>query len=65
MILYDRRWSTASAWQGISLNEEDGEEPKMKIGQLATRAGVNASAIRYYEKLNLLPAPERQYCQRR
>jgi MerR family redox-sensitive transcriptional activator SoxR len=37
----------------------------MKIGQLATRAGVNASAIRYYEKLNLLPPPQRTGGQRR
>lgn len=37
----------------------------MKIGELAARAGVNASAIRYYEKLGLLPAPERRGGQRR
>jgi MerR family transcriptional regulator, redox-sensitive transcriptional activator SoxR len=38
---------------------------KMKIGQLATRAGVNASAIRYYEKMGLLAAPHRVGGQRR
>jgi MerR family transcriptional regulator, redox-sensitive transcriptional activator SoxR len=37
----------------------------MKIGQLAARAGVNASAIRYYEKLGLLPSPQRSGAQRR
>jgi MerR family redox-sensitive transcriptional activator SoxR len=37
----------------------------MKIGQLAARAGVNASAIRYYEKLGLLPTPQRSGGQRR
>jgi MerR family transcriptional regulator, redox-sensitive transcriptional activator SoxR len=37
----------------------------MKIGQLAARAGVNASAIRYYEKLGLFPAPQRSGGQRR
>ena len=37
----------------------------MKIGQLAARAAVNASAIRYYEKLGLLPAPQRSGGQRR
>jgi len=37
----------------------------MKIGELAKRAGLNASAIRYYEQLNLLPAPDRQGGQRR
>jgi MerR family redox-sensitive transcriptional activator SoxR len=37
----------------------------MKIGQLATRAGVNASAIRFYEKRGLLAAPHRVGGQRR
>jgi MerR family redox-sensitive transcriptional activator SoxR len=37
----------------------------MKIGQLATRAAVNASAIRYYEKMGLLAAPHRVSGQRR
>jgi len=36
----------------------------MKIGQLASRTGVNASAIRYYEKLSLIPAPYRASGQR-
>ncbi len=31
----------------------------MKIGELAQRAGVAASAIRYYEQLGLLPKPVR------
>ena len=37
----------------------------MKIGQLAARANLNASAIRYYEKLGLLAAPQRIGGQRR
>ena len=37
----------------------------MKIGELAHRAGLNASAIRYYEKLGLLPPPHRTSGQRR
>ncbi|MGA2421791.1 MAG: MerR family transcriptional regulator [Candidatus Acidiferrum sp.] len=37
----------------------------MKIGQLASRANLNASAIRYYEKRGLLLPPERQGNQRR
>jgi MerR family redox-sensitive transcriptional activator SoxR len=37
----------------------------VKIGELASRAGVNASAIRYYEKLGLLSAPDRINSQRR
>ena len=31
----------------------------MKIGELASRTGVKASAIRYYEKLSLVPVPYR------
>src|SRR5713226_2548680 len=37
----------------------------MKIGQLARSAGLNASAIRYYEKLGLLAPPQRLGGQRR
>jgi len=37
----------------------------MKIGELAARAGLNASAIRYYEKMGLLDPPHRTGGQRR
>ncbi len=37
----------------------------MKIGELARTAGLNASAIRYYEKSGLLAAPQRLGGQRR
>ena len=37
----------------------------MKIGDLAKRANLNSSAIRYYEKIGLLPAPARRSGQRR
>ena len=37
----------------------------MKIGELAARSGLNASAIRYYEKLGLLAPPRRSGGQRR
>jgi MerR family redox-sensitive transcriptional activator SoxR len=37
----------------------------MKIGELAKRAGVNASAIRYYESMSLLAEPHRTGGQRR
>jgi MerR family redox-sensitive transcriptional activator SoxR len=37
----------------------------VKIGELASRTGVNPSAIRYYEKLSLVPAPYRASGQRR
>lgn len=32
----------------------------MTVGELARRAGVRASTIRYYEQLGLLPAPPRR-----
>jgi DNA-binding transcriptional MerR regulator len=37
----------------------------MKIGELAGRTGLNASAIRYYERMGLLAAPDRNGGQRR
>jgi len=37
----------------------------LTIGQIAGRAGLNASAIRYYEREGLLPEPERTGGQRR
>jgi DNA-binding transcriptional MerR regulator len=37
----------------------------MKIGELAKRTSLNASAIRYYEKLGLFAAPHRICGQRR
>jgi MerR family redox-sensitive transcriptional activator SoxR len=37
----------------------------MKIGDIAGRAGLKASAIRYYEKMGILDAPHRAGGQRR
>ena len=37
----------------------------LTIGELARRAGVTTSALRYYEELGLLPAPARISGQRR
>ena len=37
----------------------------MKIGEVAQQAGIETSAIRYYESIGLLPAPHRANCQRR
>jgi DNA-binding transcriptional MerR regulator len=37
----------------------------MTIGELAKRTGVTTSALRYYEELGLMPAPERIAGQRR
>jgi MerR family redox-sensitive transcriptional activator SoxR len=37
----------------------------MTIGQVASRAGVATSTIRYYESVGVLPEPEREAGQRR
>ena len=37
----------------------------MKIGELASRAGLKPSALRYYERLGLLAPPQRSGGQRR
>ncbi|GAA4514469.1 MerR family transcriptional regulator [Actinoallomurus oryzae] len=38
---------------------------RLTIGELASRTGVATSALRYWEELGLLPAPERVSGQRR
>ncbi|WP_028610881.1 MerR family transcriptional regulator [Paenibacillus harenae] len=38
---------------------------ELSIGQLAAKAKINASTLRYYESVGLLPAPERKNGQRR
>lgn len=37
----------------------------LPIGEVARRAGLNASAIRYYERIGLLPRPARAHGRRR
>ena len=39
--------------------------PELTIGEVARRAGVAASTIRYYESIDLLPKPIREGGQRR
>jgi MerR family transcriptional regulator, redox-sensitive transcriptional activator SoxR len=39
--------------------------PELTIGEVARRVGVEASAIRYYERIGLLPEPDRLRSQRR
>jgi MerR family redox-sensitive transcriptional activator SoxR len=39
--------------------------PELTIGEVARRAGVATSSIRYYERIGLLPEPERSGGQRR
>jgi MerR family redox-sensitive transcriptional activator SoxR len=41
------------------------ELPELTIGEVARRAGVATSSIRYYERVGLLPDPERFHGQRR
>jgi MerR family redox-sensitive transcriptional activator SoxR len=41
------------------------EFPELTIGEVARRAGVATSSIRYYERIALLPKPERVSGQRR
>jgi MerR family redox-sensitive transcriptional activator SoxR len=39
--------------------------PELRIGEIARRAGVASSTIRYYERIGLLPDPFREHGQRR
>jgi MerR family transcriptional regulator, redox-sensitive transcriptional activator SoxR len=39
--------------------------PELTIGEVARRAGVPTSSIRYYERIGLLPEPDREGGQRR
>ena len=39
--------------------------PRLTIGQVAARAGIRVSHIRYYEEVGVLPKPERVSGQRR
>jgi MerR family redox-sensitive transcriptional activator SoxR len=39
--------------------------PELRIGEVARRAGVAPSSIRYYESIGLLPEPDREHGQRR
>jgi MerR family redox-sensitive transcriptional activator SoxR len=41
------------------------ESTSLSIGEIAARAGVNASSIRYYESIGLMPEAERVSGQRR
>ena len=41
------------------------EEATLSIGELAARCGVSISALRYYERIGLLPEAEREHGRRR
>jgi len=47
------------------LNPTSSQEQTLRIGEVAAQAGVNTSLIRYYERIGLLPPPERVSGQRR
>jgi DNA-binding transcriptional MerR regulator len=51
--------------RGSSQVEVVMDEAALRIGELARRTGVSASAIRFYERRRLMPAPERVAGQRR
>ena len=46
-------------------SSQEQTERGLRIGEIAQRAGVNTSLIRYYERVGLLQAPERISGQRR
>lgn len=37
------------------------DEKNLTVGQLAKTAGVNVETVRYYQRIGLLPTPERAY----
>ena len=43
----------------------DGFMEELTISEVANRAGIRASAIRYYESIQLLPPPQRSAGRRR
>jgi DNA-binding transcriptional MerR regulator len=59
------RQSTPSSAPEVNTPEAGSPGGLLTIGELARRAGVTASALRYYEELGLLPAPARISGQRR
>jgi MerR family redox-sensitive transcriptional activator SoxR len=46
-------------------SQEQNAVSGLRIGEVAQQAGVNTSLIRYYERIGLLPPPERVSGQRR
>jgi len=52
-------WFKSRPWSGMD------ELPELTIGEVARRAGVATSSIRYYERIGLLPEPGRVGGQRR
>jgi MerR family redox-sensitive transcriptional activator SoxR len=56
--------SRAAARSG-SRTAKPNSDAALAIGEVARRAGLNASAVRYYERIGLLPRPPRASGQRR
>jgi MerR family redox-sensitive transcriptional activator SoxR len=59
------RQSTPSSAPEVNTPDVSTQGGLLAIGELARRAGVTASALRYYEEVGLLPAPARISGQRR
>jgi MerR family redox-sensitive transcriptional activator SoxR len=55
-------------WFTLNLGSSQGfrvQEATLTIGQVAAAVGLNASAVRYYERRGVMPEPERAGGQRR
>jgi MerR family regulatory protein len=48
----------------LTMERELTMEKELSIGEMATRAGVKSSTLRYYESIGLLPAAKRTSGQR-
>ena len=68
MLWFNRVATTIDLQVGFKSSPEDGlvdDWPELTIGEVARRAGVATSSIRYYESIGLLPEPDRSHGQRR
>jgi DNA-binding transcriptional MerR regulator len=61
MIALDKRSIRAEhgPWSGYRVNGKAMNHPRINIGALSQRTGVNIETIRYYERIALLPSPAR------
>ena len=57
--------TTSSQGRNCRWHHRPADEPLLTIGQVAERAGLNTSHIRFYERVGVLPEPERVAGQRR
>jgi len=67
-LWFDRVATTIGLQVGLKSRPEVGladDWPELTIGEVARKAGVATSSIRYYESIDLLPEPDRLHGQRR